>query len=102
MPDDQTDTTPVGDTTEVTLPRSSRPDRKELLAIRDGAWTFDELEQHAEESNTQLRATMLTSTLPDTPDEAAFDNLCASIIERELNRHGIRGGSRVPRVPRCT
>ena len=62
----------------------TRPDRDALLAIRDGAWTFDQLEAQAEQSDQLLRHAMGDSALPETPDEAALDDLCISIIEREI------------------
>ncbi len=61
-----------------------RPDRDELLTIRDGAWTFDELEAAAESANERLLAAAAASTLPDEPDLARIDALCIAIIEHEL------------------
>lgn len=61
-----------------------RPDREELLAIRDGAWTYDELIERAEALAARVTAAARTSTLPKEPDEAALDALCAELIEEVL------------------
>lgn len=61
-----------------------RVDRDELLTIRDGLWTYDQLESHAERANVELANASATSLLPDHPDAKALDELCVSIIEREL------------------
>jgi uncharacterized protein len=63
-----------------------RDDRDELLAIRDGMWTYEELEAHAEATNLRLGAAAASSGLPDHPDTAALEHLCIGIIERELGR----------------
>ncbi len=62
----------------------TRSDREELLAIRDGAWSFDELESSAQRSDTLLQEAVATSKLPDFPSTALLDDLCVTIIEREL------------------
>ena len=61
-----------------------RNDRDELLAIRDGMWTFEDLEAQAETANLQLTAAAAASAMPDEPDFVALNALCVSIIEREL------------------
>jgi uncharacterized protein len=63
----------------------TRPDRDELLAIRDGAWTFDELEEAAERADQALREAALASVLPEAPNEHFLNGLCMEIIERELS-----------------
>lgn len=60
----------------------TRPDREELLAIRDGAWTYDALEANAEALRARVQAAASTSPLPDTVDEPALDALCATIVAR--------------------
>ena len=62
----------------------TRSDREELLAIRDGFLSFDQLEIQTEDVDHQLRAAALTSALPDEPNEDLINNLCISIIETEL------------------
>jgi uncharacterized protein len=62
----------------------TRDDREELLAIRDGALSFDQLETQTDSIDQQLRQAATASTLPDQPDESFINNLCISIIETEL------------------
>lgn len=46
-----------------------RPDAKELLAIRDGSWTYDEIVAYAERMDERIRNILLLKTdLPKTPD----------------------------------
>jgi uncharacterized protein len=61
-----------------------RSDRDELLAIRDGAWTFDELEGRTEEMTTKIDDAAQTSRLPDRPDETLLDDLCVQLIGEHL------------------
>jgi uncharacterized protein len=62
----------------------TRPDRTELLSIRDGAWSFDRLEDEAGRADLTLREAMHASTLPDHPNDEFLNNLCIQIIESEL------------------
>lgn len=61
-----------------------RPDRDELLAIRDGAWSYDELESRCETLRAQLAAAALRTQLPEAPDEDRLDALTVTIVERVL------------------
>lgn len=46
-----------------------RPDAEELLAIRAGAWTYEECVEYAEEMDTLIREKLyLTTDLPKKPD----------------------------------
>lgn len=46
-----------------------RPDAEELLAIRSGAWTYEELIKYAEQTDEYVRKTLYNSTnLPKKPD----------------------------------
>jgi uncharacterized protein len=65
----------------------TRADRDELLAIRDGIWTFDELEAQAEAADRLLNSAKSTSCLPEKPDLVLLNNLCIQIIESELDAH---------------
>lgn len=62
----------------------NRTDRDELLAIRDGALSFDQLETQTESVDQQLRQAAATSPLPEQPNEEFINDLCISIIETEL------------------
>lgn len=62
-----------------------RPDREELLAIRNGAWTYEELLAFAESEELLLNELYNTSTvLPKVPDQAKLDNLCIELVEERL------------------
>ncbi len=61
-----------------------RADREALLAIRDGALSYDDLEARAEALHQRVRAAAKTSSLPAEADEDALDALCVSIIEEVL------------------
>ena len=61
-----------------------RPDREELLAIRNGAWTYDALMERCEALEADIIAAAQLSALPETPDEAALDRLCIELVEEVL------------------
>lgn len=61
-----------------------RPDREELKAIRNGAWSYEQLVEYADKCEERLNELYKTSTLPRVPDYNFFDELCCSIVERYL------------------
>jgi len=61
-----------------------RPDRDELLAIRDGALKYDELLEQAESLSLKIKEAEKASALPENPDKEVLEELCCSIIEKEL------------------
>lgn len=61
-----------------------RPDRDELLAIRNGAWSYDELVGWAEDEDRALDALYVSSTLPKVPDRGALDRLCVELVEESM------------------
>jgi predicted nucleotidyltransferase len=61
-----------------------RPDRDELLAIRDGAWAFDELEARTSDLAAKIDDAVRSSPLPARPDEAALDRLCVELVAEHL------------------
>lgn len=63
-----------------------RSDRDELLAIRDGAWSYETLLARAEVLHTQIEAADHTSPLPYAPESEALEALCVELIERTLFR----------------
>lgn len=52
-----------------------RPDREELLAIRNGAWTYDELIEWAETQDRELKQLQKTSVLPPKPNESLVEEM---------------------------
>jgi predicted nucleotidyltransferase len=61
-----------------------RPDREELLAIRDGAWTYEALVDWAKAQDAELERMYKDSTLQREPDRAAIDRLCREVVESML------------------
>jgi hypothetical protein len=59
-----------------------RPDARELLEIKNGAWTYDQLISWAEEQEKELGILYETSTaIPDSPDMKKLQELCIEIVE---------------------
>jgi len=64
-----------------------RPDREELLAIRNGAWTYEQLIEFADKEDQALNELYASSTvLPKLPDRDKLDALCIEIIEAFLDQ----------------
>lgn len=59
-----------------------RPDAEELRAVRAGALSFDTLLEEAERLRSRLADARVASTLPEMPDVAALDRLCAELTAR--------------------
>lgn len=57
-----------------------RPDAEDLLSIRRGRLSFDELLQDAEGLGARLQGLAGTSGLPPRPDEQRLNRLCAEIV----------------------
>lgn len=64
-----------------------RPDREELLAIRDGVWSYDELIEQCEQLEVKINLAGEHSKLPDEPDEDALEELCMTIVDEVLHAH---------------
>lgn len=62
-----------------------RPDREEILAIRNGAWTYDQLIEWAERQDADMDELLKTSTLPHAPDRNYLDGQCRAMIEGVLH-----------------
>lgn len=61
-------------------------DAAELVAIRGGAWSYDELVTWADTQNRALTEIVAAggSVLPDQPDREAVDRLCVEVVEAAL------------------
>jgi predicted nucleotidyltransferase len=59
--------------------RVRRPDAEELLSIRDGAWTYDQLIEWAKTQNTEMIEIARTSKLKKNADRKALDRLCRKL-----------------------
>lgn len=58
-----------------------RPDAEELMAIRDGRWSYDELMDRAEKIQADLSEAYGQTTLRRGPDQSAIDNLLLSVLD---------------------
>jgi hypothetical protein len=58
-----------------------RPDREELLAIRNGAWSYEKIVEWAENEDKELNELYKTcNVLPHSPDIKKLDDLCIEIV----------------------
>lgn len=64
--------------------RVRRPDREELLAVRNGAWPFEQLREWAAAEDAAMEGLMKASTLPHAPDRNRLDALCVELVEDAL------------------
>lgn len=65
-----------------------RPDREELLTIRNGAWTYDQLIEFADREDKALNELYnTTNVLPKVPDKEKLDRLCIKLVERSLSKY---------------
>ena len=63
-----------------------RPDREELLAIRHGAWSYEQIVEWAEKEDKELGEIYKTcNVLPKEPDRKYLDALCIELVERSLS-----------------
>lgn len=58
-----------------------RPDREEILAVKNGAWEYDQLIEWAEQQKKELDGLYETSTLRKEADRNYLDNLCVELVE---------------------
>lgn len=61
-----------------------RPDREELLAIRNGAWSYDELIEWADKQNADMNELLKISPLPRSADRVYLDSLCRQMVKESL------------------
>lgn len=59
-----------------------RPDRDELLHIRNGGWTYDQLIEFAEKEEKEIdELYKVSEALPHKPDIQYLDDLCVKLVE---------------------
>lgn len=64
-----------------------RPDREELLAVLNGAWSYDKLIDWAKTQDQELDALYESCTiLPKSPDIKKLNSLCGEIVEDFLSQ----------------
>jgi predicted nucleotidyltransferase len=61
-----------------------RPDAEELLAVRAGRWTYEELLIWAKRQDELLTEAMKVSILPKEPNRASLDAICIQLVEMML------------------
>jgi len=63
-----------------------RPDAAELLAIRNGAWSYEKLIEWAEQQDKELGEFYESgkSPLPKKPDHVKLDALCRQMVEESM------------------
>lgn len=61
-----------------------RPDREELKAIRNGAWSYDQIVEYADKCERRLEELYALTKLPKQPDRKFLDSLCVDIINEYL------------------
>lgn len=57
-----------------------RPDAEELLAIRAGAWSYDQIVEYADSMEKKMNEAYTSSPLPPAPDRNKLDIICANLI----------------------
>lgn len=65
-----------------------RPDAKELLGIRNGNWTYDQVIEYAEEMDRKIEEAEKTSKLPRNPDYKAIKALQIQMTKDALKTVG--------------
>lgn len=65
-----------------------RPDAEELLAVRFGKRSYDDLVGEAEQLEAECDELYKTSTLRKEPDRNKLDALIVDMTERYLRKHG--------------
>lgn len=61
-------------------------DAEFLKEIRNGSWKFEAVEDYANQMEIKLSETLKFSTLQDSPNREAIDNLCVEIIDKYLQQ----------------
>lgn len=61
-----------------------REDREELLSIRRGAWSFDQVMEYVEQKDEELNTLYQSSLLKHKPDREKIENLTIEIMESYL------------------
>lgn len=62
-----------------------RPDAEELLRIREGLWTYEQMVEYAESMDKKMDEAVASSPLPWAPNRELLDSLCIEISERRAN-----------------
>jgi predicted nucleotidyltransferase len=63
-----------------------RPDREEILAVKNGKLTYEELIEYADTQDKKLTEIYKTTKLKHSPDRKAIEELCIRIVEESLKQ----------------
>jgi hypothetical protein len=58
-----------------------RPDREELLAIKNGLWSYEQVIEFAENADKELNSLYESSPLPYSPNREYIQDLCVGIVD---------------------
>lgn len=61
-----------------------RPDAEELMDIKLGKWTLEQVKKHAEELFAEAKSARDTSRLPEEPDRDRAEKLLIRLVEKHL------------------
>lgn len=61
-----------------------RPDADQLIAIRNGYWTYEELMEFVEKEEKEINILYENSSLPKTPNIKKIDHLCITLVEQSI------------------
>lgn len=64
-----------------------RPDAQQLLEIKRGEWSLDQVKAEADRLFKQAENAYLDSDLPKQPDMEAVSNLCVEVVRLALGRY---------------
>jgi hypothetical protein len=64
-------------------------DREELMAIKIGAWTYEQLIEYADKMEKECKEAYQNSKLPNQPNIKHLDRLCIDLIEKSLQNDRI-------------
>lgn len=59
-------------------------DREELLAVKNGAWTYEQLLEYIAKTEDEVELAAKSSSLPNQPNMKKLDELCQRIVESSL------------------
>ena len=63
-------------------------DADELKSIRNGSWTYEQVEQYANDMDVKMGELYEKSALPRSPDREAVENICVQVVsEYHENEH---------------
>lgn len=67
-----------------------RPDAKELLEIRGGAWSYDKLIEWADKQDEEMDSLFKSSLLPAEAPLEQIDAVCLELVEEALKHDSLR------------